>query len=312
MLKVYDCSNSAKRPVHRGGGGPFENDVIRQLKLHASEHGVCFVSEYKDADLILTNDVYPDYILDTRTPRLKRMDGMFYRPGDNHRNSTYNLAATQSDHVIFISEYAKYSFDWMFELDIKSSVSLNAANPDEFYDLNYKRDSELYIAACTDWNREEKRLRSILNITSLKSFKGKIILVGSIDREIKNSNIQCVGYLEQHDFNTILNKASAFINLSYRDPAPKVVCQALAAGLPVFYSESGGAKESVVNCGLGIEDPELLKFESESPNLEVKDQQWEYFINRISEYKKSLTKRDFKAEYNKMLKNYYQQMHNLV
>lgn len=311
MLKIYDCSNSIKRPNHRGGGGPVQNDVIAQLKKWGHSYEALFVNYIKGADVILTNDVFTEEALQSNKPKLKRMDGMFYRPNDMYRNERYNQAALEADKVVFISEYAKASFDGMFGYDIDSYVALNAADPFVFKNEHYDKSGDNFIAACTDWNREEKRLSSIIKLAGLNSFKGTIYLIGRCDNVLP-SNIKSLGYKNQSEMSDIFNHMDAFINFSYRDPAPKVVCQALAAGLPIFYANSGGVQESVLDCGFGIRDTQILDLEENAPELNIYNTDWEEFILRMDTYKNSLETRDFQREFFDMLNIYFTQMHKLV
>jgi hypothetical protein len=64
------------------------------------------------------------------------------------------------------------------------------------------------------------------------------------------------------------NKSEAMINLSYRDPAPETVCQAVNCRLPVIFAFSGGTNEIVAK-GISIFDSLEIKFESETPSLDI-------------------------------------------
>lgn len=311
MLKIYDCSNSVKRPAHRGGGGPIENDVVKQLKKWAAHFNATFVDSPFGADILFTNDVYPDEILALGLPKVKRMDGMFYRPYDKTRNDIYNTAALQSDHVVFISEYAKDSFERLYGYPITASVSLNVAEPEIFQFRPRPVCSHRYVAACTDWSREEKRLSAIVQLADSDAFNGDIYLVGHIHIEVPE-NVKVLGYLDQPRMAELFYNMDAFINFSYRDPSPKVVCQALATGLPVFYAASGGAHESVLDCGYGVPDPEYALFEEQAPYLHIDGDDWRTFEHLIPEYQNSLSKRDFNREFMTMLETYYNVFKALV
>ena len=305
-IKIFDCSNSAKRPGHRGGGGPFQNDVVGQLKKYASDYNCVFISDYTKADVLFTNDVYPDNVLTSDIPKIKRMDGIFYRPFDKYRNDIYNTAAVQSSHVIFISRHAQNSFNALYGYPISSTVVLNVADPAQFSKhINISAEPQLYLAACTNWNREEKRLSTLVSLAETTWFKGHIGLIGTAANIILPSNMTNMNYLSQNDMHTKFKDADAFLNFSYRDPLPKVVCQALSTGLPVLYANSGGSGEAVLNCGLGINDPEIVDFEEHSPKLEVAQEDWINFVRNLNNYKDRLAERSFEYEFNNMLKDYF-------
>jgi hypothetical protein len=93
IYKIYDCSNSTKRQVHRNGGGPIKNDVMRQLQKEAHKYGFTYVTNPIDSDVIITNDVYPDEILLLKKPLIKRMDGVYWLKSLISRNELLNTAA---------------------------------------------------------------------------------------------------------------------------------------------------------------------------------------------------------------------------
>ena len=87
--RVYDCSNSSERPPHRSESfGPKENDIMRGLKKYCNVFGCEFIDQPQDADVIITNDIYPKDILALDKPRVKRMDGVFWENRLKDRNES--------------------------------------------------------------------------------------------------------------------------------------------------------------------------------------------------------------------------------
>lgn len=77
------------------------------------------------------------------------------------------------------------------------------------------------------------------------------------------------GRYAQRDAPSVYRRAHVLLHPKVNDPCPNVVLEALACGLPVVYSESGGTPELVGSAGLGVgsdttweqdvpPDPELL------------------------------------------------------
>jgi glycosyltransferase involved in cell wall biosynthesis len=61
-----------------------------------------------------------------------------------------------------------------------------------------------------------------------------------------------------------MQRADLLLHTKYNDPCPTVVLEALASGLPVVYSASGGVPELVgADAGIGIEAP--LDWERDHP-----------------------------------------------
>jgi hypothetical protein len=134
-MKIFDCSNSEKSLIGKGRlYGPKENDILKYLKQYASEFDHVFVHSPEGADVIFTNDIFPEPFPGKR--KVKRMDGVFSRVDVIHRNETLNLAAQEADHVIFISKYSMESYFKLYDPDrctLKSwSIIPNEVDPNVF------------------------------------------------------------------------------------------------------------------------------------------------------------------------------------
>jgi len=278
-IKIYDCSRSAEAPEHRNiSRGPAkDNDVIGDLKKYCGLCGASFVDNPKDCDVIITNDIYPEAILAIDKPRVKRMDGIFWSHDLKHRNEPLNQAAEQSDCVIFISLYSQICYKTLYGWKILDDlVILNNANMNIFNRtsrLNRKINTLFtFAAAASNWAREEKRFDDLVRFA--ENITDNIYLIGQcdVDKRKLPSNIIKLGYLEkQESIAEVLGHAEAFINLSYKDPAPKVVCQAVNCGLPILFANSGGTPEIVDSRGYGepIDDHDEIIFEDETPPLDL-------------------------------------------
>lgn len=99
---IYDCSNSTEytnRP-------PKDNEIVRYLKENAAQYGHSFTDDPHAGEVYFTNDIFPS-TLENDKIKAKRMDGVFNRHDNKHRNEPLNKAAAEADLVIFISEYAR-------------------------------------------------------------------------------------------------------------------------------------------------------------------------------------------------------------
>jgi len=270
MIKIFDCSNSPERPEHRhNSGGPKENDIILDLKKYSSQYDCEFVNDYKNCDVILTNDIFPKELQNIKIPKIKRMDGVYW-DFNRERNEKLNLAATQADHVIFISKFSQNSLKTLYpEIKIQNeSVILNRCDNKIFIKKNMTYDLS-FAASCTNWSRHEKRFETLIRLS--KMIPEKIYLIGECDFDVPN-DVEKLGYFSDYnELSTALNKASAYINVSYRDAAPKCVCQALSCGLPVLYTDSGGVKELVRLNGVGIRDENKIYFDEKSHYIKDED-----------------------------------------
>ena len=266
--KIFDCSNFEKRPRHRGFGGPVENDVLRYLKKYAENYDCLFVDELNQADVVVTNDVFTDEALASELPKVKRMDGVFSQYCEAGRNNAYNEAAQQADHVIFISKFSQESFYKLCQINLRGdcSVIVNRADPAEWRritDKIWSRNPRKFVAIATDWRRPEKRLSSLVKFAECCDVK--IVLVGECGN-FQHPAFESVGYLGVEDTVKLFDKVDAFVNFSYMDAAPKVVCQVAAYGLPIFFAFSGGVHE-LVGGGYWVQDDCKIEFKSNIPNL---------------------------------------------
>ena len=65
--------------------------------------------------------------------------------------------------------------------------------------------------------------------------------------------VEFVGRYAQRDAPALYRRAHVLLHPKVRDPCPNVVLEALACGVPVVHSESGGLPELVGNAGIGID-----------------------------------------------------------
>lgn len=285
VLKVFDCSNSYFRSSHRPiSKGPKDNDILADLKKYQDKLNLKFVPSIDDADVIITNDVFTPKAVSSIKPLIKRMDGTYWQNSFLERNATYNHSVAMADAIIYISEFSKESLHKLYPKIIpnKEFVVLNQCDDSIFNRFgNYNDGKFIFSAACTNWERTEKRYNAIVSLADY--IEEDIYLIGAIpfSYEIPD-NIKSFGYMTDYKkISNILNRTDAFINLSYMDAAPKCVCQAVACGLPVLYANSGGVKEIVGENGIPIVDKKEIEFGDKPESLSL--------INMYSAYRKMKT-----------------------
>ena len=320
MIKILDCSNSGERQEHRGGRGPVTNDVMRYLQTYASDYGCVFTGDVAKADIIITNDVFPTKLHSVKLPKLKRMDGVYFQNQFKVRNEPLNQSALLADHVIFISEFSRQSYDILYGQPLKSfSIALNQVDPSVYYANSSISKNERFtlISSATSWDREEKRLADIIRFAKISG--EQIQLIGSMSDSVKASipdNVLSLGYNTDNEKTCRqLNEASAFLNFSYKDAAPKTVLQGLCCGLPVFYANSGGLQELVGECGVGISDGDYKnRFEERCPMLDLDDvmEMWAVFKSSCRKLQELTSVRDNEDKFRVMLEQYFGQIKRLV
>ena len=268
MKKFHDCSRSSEAPKHnKENMGPPINDIVLGLRSYCHRFNWGHTNDPEEADLIFTNDVYPSSVLEINRPRVKRMDGVYWHKDLVKKNKHLNKAAIQSDSVIFISNYSMHSYYELYGDKLKySKVILNCVDDTLFYPINIQKEENSLVASASNWSRPEKRFSDLMEFMSNFATDYKLNLIGKCDF-ITPKNVVKHGYIEDSAVvNRIMNMSEAMVNFSYRDPAPKTVCQAINCRLPLIYAFSGGTPELVKN-GIPILDQTKIQFESFTPNL---------------------------------------------
>jgi glycosyltransferase involved in cell wall biosynthesis len=311
MIKIFDCSNSSERPPHRNGGGPLVNDVMRYLHENCEYYGFTFVNDPHIADVIITNDVFPKYILDLKKPLVKRMDGVFWHKDFVQRNHPLNRAAQQADNVIFITNYSRDSFFNTYNQPLKDyCVVRHWVDPKVFRRFEYPLNKKLVLcASATDWDREEKRYLSIIKLASMFKDQFLLNLIGKNSYFIRtSSNVTKYGYIsDPKEMANIFNSSDGFVNLSYRDAATKTVPQAISCGLPILYAQSGGVHEMVGNYGVPIPEIENFDFIEYVPHLTEYqlEQGFKNYLSKFDDIRKSLKTFDPNDKFDEMLDGYF-------
>lgn len=308
-IRIYDCSNSSERPPHRlESNGPKENDIMRGLKKHCKLFSYEFIDQPQDADVIVTNDVYPKDILTLDKPRVKRMDGVYFLNRLKDRNEPLNKAAMESDSVIFISQYSKHSFLTLYGKHPYPDMLVipNRVDDSIYFPLPKRINGFSWVASASNWSREEKRYADLMVFAKeVKKSHQLLFLIGQCDDDEYIPGVERIGYIDdESEMNRVLNLGILFINLSYRDPAPKVVCQAVNCNLPILYADSGGTSE-MVNSGISINDDSDYVFEDKVPRLKVEDMKRSYglFLNNYWELFRKAEVRKF--GYMEMISTYF-------
>jgi len=309
IIKYFDCSiNSHSNRNHSDVSlGPVENDIMKDLNQYSILFGFARTYNYEDADIIITNTIYPDEILEWSEkhsiPKIKRMDGIYWQDDLVYKNDKLNKAALESDHIIFISKYSQDALKELYGYELNSSVILNNADDTIFFPRE-KPDFRL-VSSCSNWGRDGKRLGYLIELA--KNIEEEIHLIGNCDIDLPGNMIKH-GYIEdQYQMSKIIGESHLFISLFYRDAGSKVTCQAIKCGLPVLYVTSGGLNELVWGNGVSINDDVTIGFKNTIPNLNIDEILEKYKELKVS-YKDIMKNFKQREPYYRTLENYFNVM----
>ena len=317
MKKFFDCSiNELSNSLHnKESMGPLENDMMIDLGKYANYHGWERIYNYKQADLIITNGFYTDDILEwsnkNSIARIKRMDGIYYQNTFEYKNVIYNKAAKESNHVIFISHYSKDSLNILYKFVPNNyTIVLNNVDDAIFYPIKHKNSNFSLITSASNWSRETKRFKNLLDLSKIIDKDDVINVIGRCDYDVPINMIKH-GYIEdQHRMNNIIANSDIFVSLFFRDAGSKVTCQGVNCKLPILYSDTGGLPELVKTNGIAIREKDNLGFLDTIPELDIIDMLnkykliKKYYKDIVNNYKKREKYQDTLSEYFKIMNIY--------
>lgn len=302
---IYDCSNSAEY-THRP---PKDNEIVRYLKENAAQYGHSFTDDPAAGEVYFTNDIFPS-TLENDKIKVKRMDGVFSRYDNKHRNESLNKAAAEADLVIFISEYARKSYYKLYgkeEHRISTSVViLNEADYKTFYPGKINNsEPKTVVCVADDWSRPEKRFEEIIKLANRLSTV-QFVVVGRVNNVCLPSNIVLTGVQPHDKLANILRQADVMYSPFYRDPCPKTMVQAAYCGLPILYTDSGGQPE-IKGTGVSIPDISSDGFDDYVPELSLENvvNAWDVLCKDYVAIREKSINFFGKIHFDKMISNYF-------
>jgi glycosyltransferase involved in cell wall biosynthesis len=237
---------------------------IGLLKSYLDVHGIPHTADVDDEyDVLFVNSWAVPYETvrraKTEHPNVRvvqRVDGSSmdyggYRSGDV-RQARVNMLA---DLTIFQSAYSKLSTTKKFHVVsqdgpvIYNPVDLAVFTPDgETLRLTPGRPS----VACASWSTNPgKGTRDVDRLAEAHP-DVDFVLCGRFEGLGLRDNLIHLGHVSRRDIARAFRSCDVLLNLSENDPAPNVVIEALASGLPVLYRDSGGVPELVGECGAPV------------------------------------------------------------
>jgi glycosyltransferase involved in cell wall biosynthesis len=209
-------------------------------------------------------------------------DGVAYPawhgPGWERANAPIRRALARADHVFYQSEFCKLSSDrfagppggtWELlynAVDTSEFVPDSGVRRDRSRPVlllggsqyeRYRIESALAALAALVEGGVDARLRVTGAITFLPDPREAAALVLRRIAELGlEGRVELVGPYTQAEAPALLASSDVLVHTKYNDPCPGIVIEAMACGLPVAYSASGGVPELVgEHAGVGVRVP---------------------------------------------------------
>ena len=222
-----------------------------------------------------------------RAPIVWNQDGVAYPgwhgPGWAETNRPLARGVHEADHVFFQSEFCKLSSDrFLGTRDASWEILYNAVDTEAFTPRRdgrrdrltlllggsqyqrYRVDAALDTLAALRPARPDARLVIAGELRFVPDRAEASRLVRSRIAELGLEDaVELVGSYTQRDAPALMRRADLLLHTKYNDPCPGVVIEAMACGLPVVHSASGGVPELVGDAGAGVAAP--LDWEQDHP-----------------------------------------------
>jgi glycosyltransferase involved in cell wall biosynthesis len=198
----------------------------------------------------------------------------WHGPGWERTNEPLAEVLQAADHVFFQSAFCKRSSDrFLGEPSGAWEILHNPVDTDQFVP---RARGERPLTLLLGGNQYQRyRFESAVQALALVADERDVrLLVGGriswhpdarqAEREAAElladadvaDRVELVGAFTQREAPALYARADLLVHTKYNDPCPTVVLEAMASGLPVVYSASGGTPELVGETGVGVPAPE--------------------------------------------------------
>ena len=262
--------------VHYGGSmkGDLGGPSVKTQKLNQffPEYSWKFNILYLLSNSIYLNPLGCKLIKKKGLPIVLNQNGVFYPAwfDGNYKKENYKMSQIYylADYVLWQSKFCKKACEKFLGKRIGiGEILYNSVDTSIFVPKN-KGNKKRFSFLITGNIRRKNNYRISSILFALKEIIKKntdveLIIAGYIEdrkyffskiRDLKiDDHIIFLGTYSQKDAPKIYQLADAYITMSYQDNCPTAVLEAMACGLPILYSNSGGVPELVdKESGLGI------------------------------------------------------------
>ncbi|HEU0302959.1 MAG TPA: glycosyltransferase family 4 protein [Gaiellaceae bacterium] len=198
-----------------------------------------------------------------RAPIVLNQDGVAYPAwagADTQRlNARLRHVLQAATHVVYQSEYCKHAADEFLGPPRGSwEILHNAVDTRAFTPAERPPEGSPVLLLAGDQS-QAYRLETALETLALLP-DARLLVTGSLvvdavqvaERRGVAGRVELAGRYAQRDAPALFRRAHVLLHPKVRDPCPNVVLEALACGVPVVHSASGGVPELVGEAGIGV------------------------------------------------------------
>ncbi len=306
--------------LNRGDGGP--QLFMKKLKKTFKSNRLAKTSYFFDPTVdinIFANKGHQGLI---QKPYFFRADGVTFDTELSEeeifrRNEPLKKGAENAAGIIYQSEYCQKMYQKILHVkNKKDKIIYNGTNLDIFTSIGENRRNEfgiheedLVFLTSANW-RAHKRLKDTIAVyrifrESHKEHNCKLIIIGDHDEYYKDNDIISIGKQPHAQIPAISRTANIFLFLSWLDPCPNSVVEAMACGLPVVCTNQGGTGELVRFANGGIVAEADKEFEYRpvklyappSPNYEPIIEAMKTISNNLEYYSNLIDKKKISIDY---------------
>ncbi len=233
-----------------------------------------------------------DWLKMRRIPIVLNQNGVFYSgwyAGDwKKMNRIMAAAYHRADHVFWQSEFCRRAADQFLGVrEGPGEILFNAIDTQQRFRPVLQRGERPFTFLITGRIDAHLAYRLESSIAGLRAahdagLKCRLLIAGRVENTALESSrrlsqrlgidgyVDFLGAYTQETAAAIYQAADAYIMTMYRDSCPNTVLEAMACGLPVLYSISGGVPEQVgPDAGVGMPVPESWEDPAHTPSPEV-------------------------------------------
>lgn len=199
-------------------------------------------------------------------PVLWNQNGVAYPgwhgPGWERTNAPLAHGLHAADHVLFQSAFCKVSADrFLGERSDPWEVLHNPVDTERFTPAESPPERPTLLLGGN--LAQPYRLEVSLRTLALLPEEWRLLVAGPAPARGVAERVESTGPYTQNEAPGLMRRAHLLLHPKYNDPCPTFVLEAMACGLPVVYSASGGTAELVGDTGIGVPAP--LDWEHDHP-----------------------------------------------